>query len=127
MAEEQKELTALVIDDEEIVRDLLVACLEDNSVKVNSVETTREGLELLAQGNYYNLVITDLRQEPTGVEVYKTATSKAMLAYIITGGATNELMDEAKEVAGNNLIKKPFMSSEIDKMVEQARQYKPQS
>jgi len=117
MAED--EITALIVEDEPTLRQLFVRYLGIKNVKTDAVETTREGLELLEERTY-NFVMTDLNQQPTGVEVYKAAISKGMAAYIMTGGGSSDLLAEAEKEAGPNLIYKPFPMSTIDTIIEQS-------
>ena len=119
----ERELTALVIDDESSVASLLVKLLNREGFKTESVHTTAEGIDKLAN-NYYDVVLTDLNQRPTGVDVYKLTQDKGMRAYIITGGTPNDaLMNEARQTAGQYLIAKPF---EIKDMIGILRRIKEQ-
>ena len=115
----EQELTALIIDDDIGKKDLIVEILQINGVRTESVTTTREGLDLLEQ-RVYDLVFTDLNQEPDGTEVYRNASSKGMSVYIVTGGGKPELISKAERVAGNNLI----IDSLVDKITRAAEQAK---
>ena len=115
------ELTALVIDDEPFVRELLVDVLESEGYSTHSAETTRHGRDLVNQ-NSYRLVITDLNQTPTGVDIYKLARERGMSACIVTGGSdVPGLMEEALRVAGQNLIEKPFDIKQIQEIAKQVK------
>lgn len=120
MTEEQPELTALVIDDDASIRMFIPPYLKMQGISTDVTKTTSEGLGLLKQKRY-GLVLTDLNQDPTGVEVYREATSRGMETYIMTGGTTPELLDEAKTVAGDNLLEKPFGLSTLNNIIEQSR------
>lgn len=111
------ELTALVIDDEDLMRKLLTDYLSDIGVRTESVATTALGLDLVTQNNY-DLVFTDLNQTPSGVELYQAAIERGMKAYIMTGGASPEIIGEAKRIAGKNLILKPFNLRDIESIVD---------
>ena len=106
MAREQGNLTALIVDDDKATVDSLKWLLEYEGLVVDYEPSTEKGLRRLGDKNY-DLVITDLNQIPSGVDVYRAATKKGMKARIITGGASDPLMEEAKKVAGTDLIIKP--------------------
>ena len=117
-------LTGLVIDDEPMVASFLCEMLELEGVSVDSAPSTAKGIEKLNSGTY-DLVITDLNQEPTGVQVYNYAKSKGVRnIYILTGGGADKLIDEAKKTAGNGLLTKPINLVVIQQIIEQAKQRK---
>ena len=118
------ELTGLVIDDEPMVASILCEILASEGVSVDSAPSTAEGIEKL-NSRTYDLVITDLNQEPTGVQVYNYAKSKGVRnIYILTGGGADKLIDEAKKTAGNGLLTKPINLVVIQQIIEQAKQRK---
>ena len=118
---EVKRLTALIVDDERAVASVLERILDMKLIKADIVSTTREGLGKL-DTTYYNLVFTDLNQVPDGIQVYEKARQKGSKAFILTGGTDDEcLMTRAQQVAGNDLIMKPF---EIKDILERIRRYK---
>ena len=119
------ELTALVIDDEPEVKSLFVDVLQAEGVITDSVDTTKEGIDKLAR-NPYSIVITDLNQTPTGTEVYRYARERGIKVYIATGGADPIVIEEAKRVAGKNILMKPINISQLADIVKEARQ-QPQS
>ena len=75
--EGQRTLTALIIDDELGVRESFEWILKGLGVNTDYAETTQEGLYKLAQ-NPYDFVFTDLKQTPTGVEVWNYALSRGI-------------------------------------------------
>ena len=103
------ELTALVIDDDSQVLQLVSRFTEQGGFKTDQAATTQDGLDLL-MSEQYHLVFTDLDQNPTGIQVYNAATAKGIETYIMTGGAVNKskLAAEAQSVAGENLLTKPL-------------------
>lgn len=124
---EQRTLTVLLADDEVEVGEFFKEDLERACVSVDYVPTTQKALEQLA-AKKYDIVFTDLNQAPTGVEVFKKARESGADAYIITGGALPGLMDEARQVAGDHLIMKPFQMKTIYEIIERnMSKEKPQS
>lgn len=121
------ELTALVIDDIPDIAELFSYFLIDKGVRTDTVGTTAEGLGKLTQ-QIYDIVITDLNQKPTGIDVYKAAVSIGVPdVYIVTGGAEGSLMTEAKQVAGEHLLIKPIEIEVIHRIIDKAKERKPQS
>ena len=114
---EAKELTALIIDDEDAIATLLTRLLIKNGVsKMDVVRTTQEGLDLLTDRTY-NLAFIDLNQRPSGIEVYQTAIAKGSYAYIMSGYASD--MQEAQSIATNHFIMKPFTLPLIDGIIKE--------
>jgi CheY-like chemotaxis protein len=54
---------ALVVDDEEMILTLLAQVLERDGFKVATANSAARGAALLAQGEVFDIVITDLRME----------------------------------------------------------------
>ena len=119
-----KEIKALLVEDDEGVASLYLEILARGEIQVDHVLTTREGLEKLAQAPY-DLVFTDLSQNPTGVEVYRDAVARGIKdVYITTGGGKESLLEEARQIAGQRLLERPFPISKIFAVAEQAKQRK---
>ena len=120
MTEKQGNLTALIVDDDKATVDSLKWFLEEEGFVTDYEPSTEKGLRRLGDKNY-DLVITDLNQIPSGVDVYRAATKKGMKARIITGGASDPLMEEAKKVAGTDLIIKPNIFEPILYLVDRLK------
>jgi CheY-like chemotaxis protein len=65
----------LLVDDEKAVRDMLAAVLETGGLRVVTANSAAEGTAMLAEGENFDLVITDLRMESplAGFEVVGAA------------------------------------------------------
>ena len=114
---EARELTALVVDDEIPILDLLSRILDKNGIKnVDTVKTTQKGLDLL-EDRVYNLVFTDLNQTPSGIDVYNAATARGSTVYIITGFAL-DMEEVAARVAKGHFLEKPFRINDVDKLIK---------
>ena len=121
MTNQISELTALVVDDDIAIANVLVRILNREAIKADILLTTGEGLERL-DTTPYNLVFTDLNQVPDGTQVYQKAIEKGSKAFIMTGGTPTEgLMERAMQIAGDDLIMKPFTVNEI---LDRIRMYK---
>lgn len=119
MAGEQG-LTALVIEDDEYTANSLKFLLEGEGVIVDYEPYTKKGLKRLV-AKKYDLVITDLNQSPSGVDVYIAATERGIKARIITGDVSGPLMNKAEEVAGKDLIMKPGIFGPILEFVDRLK------
>jgi len=119
------EISGLLIDDEPEVLSLLEDVFRTKGVIVDTAATTQQGLDLLAQKSY-DIVVTDLNQNPSGVQVYRAAISRGIQdTYILTGGTTDDtLMREAQELAGPNLLTKPIQIDTFYRIIEQVKQRK---
>lgn len=117
-------LKALIVEDEQNIASFYADALGMKGIASEVVPTTAEGLGRLAKKNYH-LVITDLNHEPPGTEVYRIAVSRGIDAVIITGGVSGErqyVMDDARAIAGENLLQKPVKLAEIVKLAERVKQ-----
>ena len=121
MTDETVTLDILVAEDEPAILRIFGRISAKNEDSAELIETTARALELLRHGKLYDLVFTDLNQNPTGIEVYKEATSRGIKAYIMSGGAKQEVLEEAQRVAGDNYIEKPFQIERVMGIIEQAR------
>jgi len=114
---EARELKALLVDDEQGIIRLLTRVLNGNGVAtIDVAATTQEGLKLL-EGEHYNLVFTDLNQQPSGVEVYRAAKAKGSEAYIMSGYAPD--MNQAVEIAKDHFLGKPFNIPLINRIIRE--------
>jgi DNA-binding NtrC family response regulator len=108
MADEIKDISVLVIEDEGYMQVLMKDLLETAGItKYDIVPTTKEGLKSLDEKKY-DLMFTDLNQTPDGVKVYEKGISKGIESYIMSGGADNTLLSQAKETAKDHFILRPF-------------------
>ncbi len=126
MTEGQKELTALIVDNDSKVAYSLATILGLRGVKSTHVLTTAEALELLKRETY-DFVFTNFRQEPNGIAVYEAARAKGIESRITTAQVEDELLSQAQSVAGKHLIRKPYPIQLIFTVIDDYRQRKPQS
>lgn len=100
----------LVVDDEQIVRDLLLAALEEADYDVEAAADGREALERL-ETETYDLLITDVRMPGIdGLTVVREARrrSSTMAIVIITGASSEAIAIEAINLGVNGYLTKPF-------------------
>jgi excisionase family DNA binding protein len=100
----------LVVDDEQIVRDLLAATLTSTGYEVDSATDGSRAIEMLNSGSY-DLLITDVRMPGIdGLTVVREARrlSSTMAIVIITGASSEAIAIEAINLGVNGYLTKPF-------------------
>ena len=117
MAEQHEGVKArvLVIEDEEVVRDLLVSVLEGDRYVVDSVESGEKGLKALER-ELYDLVLLDLNLPGMhGLNVLAAAPALQTDAQFIvmTAFASVDTAVEAMKLGAFDYINKPFRTEEL--------------
>ncbi|GBC81297.1 Transcriptional regulatory protein ZraR [bacterium HR10] len=112
--------TILVIDDEEVMRDVLESLLTAEGYRVDTARTGEEGLEKFRE-RPYDLVLLDVSMPGMG----GIATLQELLrldpeavVVIITAYATFETAMAAWQLGAFNCIRKPFQNDQIVQVVE---------
>jgi len=121
---EQEAPNILVIDDEEIMRNLLKDLLTDLDYEVTSVETGEEGLATFKSQNY-QVVITDLRMPGLdGIKVLEEVKrhDPDAVVIVITGFGALESAQNALRLGAFDYITKPFELNDIVFIVKRAIQ-----
>jgi two-component system response regulator AtoC len=112
----------LVVDDEAIMRNLLLKILEQEGYTVVLVECFNEAMAKLAAENY-DIVLSDIKMpEISGFELLKTIKSKWPQTAVImmTGYGDAYSVKEALMLGADEYVTKPFKSHEISLIVERA-------
>ena len=125
MAEEQ--LSILIVDDEEVMRNLLCDILTDAGYKVEAVSCGDEAIEKVQQGKF-SIVVTDLKMPGmNGIEVIKglRAINSGICVIVITAYPSIESVIEAMREGAYDYIIKPFNIEELRLVIHRAaeRQY----
>ncbi len=112
---ERSKFRILVIDDDEIARDVVVSLLAKEGF---SVDSARDGLEGIAavKRSEYHLVITDLKMPGVdGIEVLKSVRnlSPSSSVVILTAYGTLDNALEAMRLGAYDYITKPFKLQEL--------------
>lgn len=105
----------LVVDDEEVMRDVLQTLLEEDGYTVVLVGTGKEALEKAADGAF-ELVLLDLMLPDTnGVEVMRDLLQidPHLAVIIITAFGTYEKAVKATKLGAFDFITKPFKNDDI--------------
>lgn len=100
----------LVVDDEQIVRDLLLVTLASADYDVESAPDGARAIQMLRAASF-DLLITDVRMPGTdGLAVVREARrqSGTMSIVIITGASSEAIAIEAINLGVNGYLTKPF-------------------
>lgn len=111
----------LIIDDDENIRKVLAAILEDEGYDVELVDTARKAIEKTRR-NYYNLALIDVRlPDMEGIELLTkmTDTTPKMRKIIITGYPTLQNAVEAVNNGANAYVMKPFDMEKVLKEIQE--------
>ncbi|NOY65178.1 MAG: response regulator [Nitrospirae bacterium] len=112
----------LVIDDDEIAKDVVVSLLMKEGFSVTSARDGLEGIKEIRTKDF-DLIITDLKMPGAdGIEVLKEAKrlKRNVLVVIITAYGTLENAIEAIRLGAYDYITKPFKLQELLILVENA-------
>lgn len=105
----------LVVDDEEIIRDLIKETLEEYGHRVQRADSAESGLELVKEQDL-DLVFLDLKMPGMdGAELLHEikAIKPRVSVIIITGYPESEIMARALKQGPFGIMNKPFSESDI--------------
>jgi DNA-binding NtrC family response regulator len=111
----------LIVDDDENIRKVLQAILEDERYNVETADTARKAIDLTKQ-NFYNLALIDVRlPDMEGIELLTRIrdTTPRMRKIIITGYPTLQNAIEAVNRNADAYIMKPFDVDKVLKAIEE--------
>jgi DNA-binding NtrC family response regulator len=111
----------LIVDDDENIRKVLVAILEDKGFCVESVGTAREAVEK-SKRKFYNLALIDIRlPDMEGIELLTKMreTTPKMRKVIITGYPTLQNAMDAVNRGADAYIVKPFDVEKVLNTIDQ--------
>jgi DNA-binding NtrC family response regulator len=107
----------LIVDDDENIRKVLVAILEDKGYAVESAETAKDAVEK-SKRKFYNLALIDIRlPDMEGIELLTRIkdTTPKMRKIIITGYPTLQNAVDAVNKGADAYIVKPF---DVEKVLD---------
>lgn len=107
----------LIVDDDESIRKVLVAVLEENEYVVDSAKDGKEAIEKTSR-DFYNLALVDIRLpdiEGTKLIAKMKETTPRMRKIIITGYPSLQNAVDALNKGADAYIMKPF---DRDKMLQ---------
>jgi len=116
-----KNARVLVVDDDENIRKVEVAILEDEGYVVESVGTAKEAIEK-SKRKFFNVALIDIRlPDMEGIELltkFKDTTPK-MRKIIVTGYPTLQNAVEAVNKGADAYIVKPFDVEKVLNTIQQ--------
>jgi len=115
--------TIMIVDDEQLMRDVVVEMLKDRADKIIPAESGQEALDLLAQPEQVDIVITDMRMP--GISGYQLlekikAKNPSIPVVIMTGYDEAFGPEKVIRTGAEEYITKPFKKDEINLMVNRA-------
>ena len=111
----------LAVDDDENIRKVIVAILEDEGYTVESVGTAKEAIEK-SKRKFYNLALIDIRlPDMEGIQLltkFKETTPR-MRKVIVTGYPTLQNAVDAVNKGADAYIVKPFDVKKVLKTIQE--------
>jgi DNA-binding NtrC family response regulator len=117
----------LVVDDEEIVRDVLAALLGTENYSVDLAESGRQAVGMIQNGDYAAMLLDLMMPDMDGIQVLEALRdmTDAPAAIVLTAFATLEKAVQATKLGAFDFIAKPFKNEEmllaIKNAIEQRR------
>jgi len=118
----KKSIHILVVDDEKLLRDLLVKILTKEGYRVDTAVDGEEALDRLRE-NQYNILISDIKMPRlNGFELLKEVKRDypEMAVIMMTAYGDSFSVKDSLLLGADEYITKPFKSFEINLIVERA-------
>jgi putative two-component system response regulator len=112
----------LVIDDEDVIRRLMIEILENAGHTVGGAETAERALTLLDAGEF-DLVVSDIVMPGlSGLELIEAARSRraSLPVVLVTGASTYDTLSQALTYGAAGLVTKPFAHADLQDAVDHA-------
>jgi len=105
----------LVIDDEDVVRDVLERLLSRSGYQVTCAATAAEGIERLDAGEFHLLLLDLMLPDRSGMEVLSEALARRpeQMVVMMTAFATVESAVAAMRAGAQHYLTKPFKNEEV--------------
>ena len=113
----------LIVDDESVIRELMMDILSEEGYSVESAPDAFEALELLREDDGFVLLFTDIMMpKMDGIELIREARriNPTLIPIVMTGYATLESARAAVKEGAYDYVLKPFSLSEIKLAVSNA-------
>jgi DNA-binding NtrC family response regulator len=116
----ERDISILIIEDEEIVRETLAENLKDKGFDVDSAETAEQALAMI-KSKLYNILLVDYRlPDMNGLELIKASSeiSKNSIAIVVTGYSAVETAVDSMRMGAYDYLLKPV---DIDSLVAEIK------
>lgn len=127
MKEELKDERVLIVDDEEVIREVCAQILEAEGCRVTTAATADEALRLVDE-NSFDAVVTDIMMpDMSGLELLQALAGKdgTMGTVVITGMGTSEMASRSDSLGAGEFVVKPFTPNELSEAVRKALERRP--
>lgn len=112
----------LVVDDEEVIRDVCSQILAGEGYSVTTAASGKEALHLVSENNY-DVVVTDIMMpDMSGLELLEVikSTNLGVSTVIITGLGTFDMATQSDRLGAREFVVKPFTPDELSEAVRKA-------
>jgi putative two-component system response regulator len=113
----------LVIDDERVIRNLMVEILELDGHEVVSADTSESAMSLLEERDDFELVVSDVVMPGlSGLELLEAVRARraSLPVLLVTGAGTYDTLSQALTRGAAGLVTKPFAHHELQEAVGHA-------
>jgi DNA-binding NtrC family response regulator len=114
--------SVLVVDDEEVIRDVCAQILVGEGYDVTTVCNGREALHEVSEHSY-DVVVTDIMMpDMSGLELLEVikSTSLDVCTVVITGLGTFDMATQSDRLGAREFVVKPFTPDELSRAVGKA-------
>ncbi len=115
-------MNVLVVDDEEVIRDVCTQILESEGYEVTTASNGREALHEVSE-NEFAVVVTDIMMpDMSGLELLEVikSTSLDISTVVITGLGTFDMATQSDRLGAREFVVKPFTPDELSAAVGKA-------
>lgn len=120
----KEELKVLVVDDEEMLRNLLARILEREGYAVSTASGGKQALAFLEKSDF-QIMVSDVKMpEMSGFELLKEAKGKypRLAVVMMTAFGDENTVQQAVALGADGYVAKPFKSHNLTSEVQRARQ-----
>ena len=116
----------LVVDDDDDVRDLVVAMLEELGYRVTAAANGRIALDLLTRNSPYDLLLADVAMPGlSGVDVVHAAREHGLTPRVLFATGYADLGAYRPGLEGEDMIRKPYRMADLAARVDRALRAPP--
>jgi PAS domain S-box-containing protein len=116
----------LVVDDDDDVRDLVVAMLDELGYRVTAAENGRAALDLLSNRSSFDLLLADVAMPGlSGVDVVRAARELGRAPRVLFATGYADLGAYRPGLEGEDIIRKPYRMADLAARVDRALRAPP--